>query len=165
MRMRMPKKVLMLAAALGAILALASAGAQAQTKSETKAETKAKAQAQPQAQPQAQAQAQANKDFNKMMIQSYDLLEAGKLEEAQKIYQEILKKDPGNPLALNNMGAIMVKKGKYRAALVYLRQAKLRAQGYQVQVNRVCSMDNICLAFRPLQEVESDCLVRGRNQL
>jgi Flp pilus assembly protein TadD len=137
MRKRKLNKVLIIATALGAVLALGSAGAQAQTKADTKAKT----------------QAQAKKDLNLMMIQSYDLLEAGKLDEAQKIYHKVLKADPGNPLALNNLGAIMVKKGKYRAALVYLRQAKLRAKEYQVQVNRVCSMDGICLAFRPLQAV------------
>jgi Tfp pilus assembly protein PilF len=99
------------------------------------------------------AWAQANNNLTKMMIQSYDLLEAGKLDEAQKIYQQVLKEDPGNPLALNNLGAIMVKKGKYRAALVYLRQAQARSKNYKVQVNRVCAVDGICLAFRPLQEV------------
>ena len=97
--------------------------------------------------------AQAGKNLTSMMIKSYDLLEAGKVEEAQKLYQQVLKEDPGNPLALNNLGAIMVKKGKYKEALAYLQQALPQAKGYKVMVNRVCDVDGICLAFRPLQEV------------
>ena len=88
-----------------------------------------------------------------MMVQSYDLLEAGKVDEAQKIYEQVLKEDPGNPLALNNLGAIMVKKGKDAEALSFLQQALPKAKGYKVKVNRVCALNGVCLAFRPLQEV------------
>jgi len=91
--------------------------------------------------------------LTRMMVQSYDLLEEGKVEEAQKIYEQVLKEDPGNPLALNNLGAIMVTKGKNADALSYLQKALAHAQGYRLQVNRVCAVNGICLAFRPLQEV------------
>lgn len=97
--------------------------------------------------------AQDRGDLTKMMIRSYDLLEAGKVDEAQKIYEQVLKGDPGNPLALNNLGAIMVKKGKYQEALAYLQQALPKTKGYKIMVNRVCEVDGVCLAFRPLQEV------------
>ncbi|MHB8068172.1 MAG: tetratricopeptide repeat protein [Desulfobaccales bacterium] len=91
--------------------------------------------------------------FTQMMVQSYDLLEAGKIDEAQKIYEQALKEDPANPLALNNLGAIMVSKGKNAEALSYLQKALANAKGYRVKVNRVCAVNGICLAFRPLQEV------------
>ena len=100
--------------------------------------------------------AQADKDFTQKMVESYDLLEAGKLAQAQKLYQEILKQDPGNPLALNNLAAIKVKEHKYPEALKYLEQALSRAKGYKIKVNQVCAADGICLAFRPLQEVYGD---------
>jgi tetratricopeptide (TPR) repeat protein len=90
------------------------------------------------------------------MVESYDLLEAGKLAQAQEIYEEVLKQDPGNPLALNNLGAIKVKEGKYPEALKYLEQALVRAKGYKIKVNQLCAVDGICLAFRPLQEVYGD---------
>jgi tetratricopeptide (TPR) repeat protein len=99
------------------------------------------------------AWAQTGKNHTQMMIQSYDLLEAGKVDEARKIYLQVLKEDPGNPLALNNLGAVMVKQGKYQEALTYLEQALPKAKGYKVKVNRVCEVDGVCLAFRPLQEV------------
>ncbi len=99
------------------------------------------------------AWAQDGGRLTKMMVQSYDLLEAGQVDEAQKIYEQVLKEDPGNPLALNNLGAIMVKKGKDQEALSFLQQALPKAKGYKLKVNRVCVLNGVCLAFRPLQEV------------
>jgi hypothetical protein len=32
----------------------------------------------------------------------------------------------------------------------------VKAKGYQVKVNRVCEIDGVCLAFRPLQEEYGD---------
>ena len=97
--------------------------------------------------------AQTDAGLTKMLVESYDLLEAGKLAEAQKIYEQILKQDPGNPLALNNLGAIKVKENKLSEALPYLSQALDRAQGYKLKVNRVCDMQGLCLALRPLEAV------------
>jgi tetratricopeptide (TPR) repeat protein len=94
--------------------------------------------------------------IDKMLVESYDLLEAGKLDQAKAIFQEILRLDPGNPLALNNLGALMVKEKKYREALGYLEQALPRAQGRRVRVNRVCDAEGICMAFRPSMEVYGD---------
>ena len=85
------------------------------------------------------------------MVQGYDLLEAGKMSQAQKFYEQILAEDPGNPLALNNLAAVMVNQKKYPAALSYLEQALPRAKGYKIRVNRVCDVQGICLAFRPLE--------------
>jgi tetratricopeptide (TPR) repeat protein len=96
---------------------------------------------------------QTDAGVTKMLVESYDLLEAGNLAEAQKIYAQILKQDPGNPLALNNLGAIKVKENQFPEALALLSQALPRAQGYKFKVNQVCAVDGICLAFRPLQEV------------
>ena len=100
--------------------------------------------------------AQADAGLTKMLVESYDLLEAGKLAEAQKIFEQVLKQDPGNPLALNNLGAIKVKENQFREALAYLSQALPRAQTYKLKVNRVCDMQGLCLAFRPLEAVYGD---------
>jgi Tfp pilus assembly protein PilF len=102
------------------------------------------------------ARAQADAGLTKMLVESYDLLEAGQLAQAQKIYQQILKQDPGNPLALNNLGAIKVKEKKYQEALAFLTQALARAKGYKLKVNRVCDMQGVCLAYRPLEAVYGD---------
>ena len=100
--------------------------------------------------------AQDSRKLTMMIVQSYDLLETGKVEEAQKIYEQVLREDPGNPLALNNLGVIMVTEGKEAEALSYLQQALPKAKGYRLKVNRVCAVKGICMAFRPLQEVYGD---------
>ena len=96
-----------------------------------------------------QVHARAADPFLDKLIQSYDLLEAGKLDEARKIYDELLKTRPGDPLVLNNLAALLVKQGKLAEAREHLEKALPKAKGYKVRVNRVCDVDGICLAFRP----------------
>jgi tetratricopeptide (TPR) repeat protein len=76
----------------------------------------------------------------------FDLLEQGKFDQAQKVYAGVLRQDPGQPLALNNMAAILVKQGKYDQALAYLKRALPRAKGFKVRINRVCNVDGVCAA-------------------
>lgn len=95
----------------------------------------------------------AQDQVTRLLVQGYDLLEEGKLDQARAIFEKILRQDFENPLALNNLAAIKVKEGKYREALAYLEQALPRARGYRVLVNKVCPVDGICLAFRPLEAV------------
>ena len=59
-----------------------------------------------------------------------------------------LRQDPGHPLALNNLAAILVKQGKFDQALAGLRQALPRAKGFKVALNRVCNVDGVCAARR-----------------
>ena len=89
-------------------------------------------------------------DINKMLMSSFEMMEKGKFKEAQAVLEKVLQKDPGNPLALNNLAAVMVKANKFDKADTYLNQALPRAKGYMVQVNRVCQVGGICLAFKPV---------------
>ena len=89
-------------------------------------------------------------DVNKMLMSSFEMMEKGKFKEAQAVLDKVLQKDPGNPLALNNLAAVMVKAKKFDKADTYLNQALPRAKGYMVQVNRVCQVGGICLAFKPV---------------
>ena len=96
------------------------------------------------------AKAPASVEVNKMLLSSFELMEKGKFDQAQKLLEKVLQQDPGNPLALNNLAAIMVKKKTFDKADTYLNQALPRAKGYMVQVNRVCQVGGICLAFKPV---------------
>ncbi|MBM4285241.1 MAG: tetratricopeptide repeat protein [Deltaproteobacteria bacterium] len=89
-------------------------------------------------------------DVGQMLMASFDLMEKGKFDKALKMLEQVLQKDPGNPLGLNNMAAIMVKQKKLDKADTLLNQALPRAKGYMVQVNRVCQIGGICLAFKPV---------------
>jgi predicted Zn-dependent protease len=89
-------------------------------------------------------------DPAKALIDSYELIQHGKYAQAQKLLDGVLAKDPGNPLALNNMASVMVGMKKFDKADTYLNQALPKAKGYMVQVNRVCTVGNICMAFKPV---------------
>ena len=94
--------------------------------------------------------AAADLDIGKALLDSYDLIEKKQYKKADAILDKVLAKDPGNPLALNNKASIMVSEKKFDKADTYLNQALPKAKGFMVQVNRVCSVGNICLAFRPV---------------
>ena len=89
-------------------------------------------------------------DVGKALLDSYDLIEKKQYKKADVLLDKILAKDPGNPLALNNKASVMVSEKKFDKADTLLNQALPKAKGYMVQVNRVCSVGNICLAFKPV---------------
>ena len=88
-------------------------------------------------------------DVGKMLMTSFEMMEKNQFPKAQKMLEQVLEQDPGNPLALNNLAAVMVKMKKFDKADTYLNQALPRAKGYMVQVNRVCQVGGICIAFKP----------------
>jgi Flp pilus assembly protein TadD len=89
-------------------------------------------------------------DVGKALLDSWELINKAKYPAAEKLLGKILEKDPGNPLALNNLAAVMVAEKKFDKADTYLNQALPKAKGYMVQVNRVCTVGNICSAFKPV---------------
>jgi len=89
-------------------------------------------------------------DEGKALSDSYMLISQGKYAQAQKVLEGVLAKDPGNPLALNNLAAAMVGMKKFDKADTYLNQALPKAQGYMGAVNRACSAGNICIALSPV---------------
>jgi tetratricopeptide (TPR) repeat protein len=94
----------------------------------------------------------ADKEFNitKALLDSYDLIEKNQLKKANALLDKVLKKDPGNPLALNNKASIMVTEKKFDKADTFLNQALTKAKGYMVQVNRVCKVGGLCSAYAPV---------------
>jgi len=111
------------------------------------------------------ALAQEKSDLARMINTGYDLLEQGKFDQAQQLYEECLRQHPENPLALNNMGAIMVKKGDLERALTYLNQALSRAKGHRVTLHRVCDVDGVCAALRmsedPLEGEDLEWVIKS----
>ena len=95
-------------------------------------------------------------DVSKALIDSYELLSKAKYAQAEKLLNLVLAKDPGNPLALNNMASVMVGMKKFDKALTYLNQALPKAQGYMVAVNLVCTVGNICVALNPVAGTSSN---------
>ncbi len=98
----------------------------------------------------AEKKAAKDMDPTKALIDSYEMIQKAKYAQAEKMLNAILAKDPGNPLALNNLASVMVAMKKFDKADTYLNQALPKAKGYMVQVNRVCTVGNICMAFKPV---------------
>jgi tetratricopeptide (TPR) repeat protein len=96
-------------------------------------------------------------DLAAQLNSGYEMLERGELDQAQRLYEEMVRRYPGNPVALNNLAAILARKGRYDEALAYLNQALGRAKGYRGLVDRVCDLESVCTAFR----VSQDSMVGG----
>jgi tetratricopeptide (TPR) repeat protein len=94
------------------------------------------------------ASAQSENDLAARLNSGYEMLEKGELDRARQLYEEMLHQYPGNPVALNNLAAILARQGNYEAALSLLNQALGRARGYLVLVDRVCDLESICTAVR-----------------
>ena len=89
-------------------------------------------------------------DTGKALLDSWELINKQQYKKAEVMLGAVLQKDPGNPLALNNLAAVMVAEKKFDKADTYLNQALPKAKGYMVQVNKVCTVGNICSAFKPV---------------
>jgi tetratricopeptide (TPR) repeat protein len=91
--------------------------------------------------------AQGDQGITKTLQSSYDLMGTGKFDQAQKVLEELLKRDPGNSFALNGLAVIMVKKGKNPQALDYLKQALVRAKGQRMTMDRPCDIGGLCIGL------------------
>jgi tetratricopeptide (TPR) repeat protein len=78
------------------------------------------------------ALAQSENDLAARLNAGYEMLEKGELDRARQLYEEMLRQYPGNPVALNNLAAILARQGKYEEALRLLTEALDRARGYRV---------------------------------
>jgi predicted Zn-dependent protease len=89
-------------------------------------------------------------DVGKALLDSWEMINKGQYKKAEALLGKVLEQQPGNPLALNNLAAVMVAEKKFDKADTYLNQALPGSKGYMVQVNRVCTVGNICSAFKPV---------------
>jgi tetratricopeptide (TPR) repeat protein len=101
--------------------------------------------------------AQITGDLETILSRGYCQFIANDYAGAEESFKMALQKDPGNPVALNNLAAVMVKQNKLDKADSYLREALPKAKGYRILVNRVCGVQDICMAIEPYK-------VGGGNQ-
>ncbi len=93
--------------------------------------------------------AQITGSIESILSRGYCQFIAGDFDGAEKTFQMALQKDPGNPIALNDLAAVYVKQNKLDKADTLLKEALPKAQGYKMYVNRVCGVQDICLAIEP----------------
>lgn len=88
-------------------------------------------------------------DLESGLSRGYCKFKEGNLQAAQAEYEAVLKQHPGNPVALNNMGCLAVKEGNYGKACGYFQECQAKAHGYKMQVNSLCSANDLCTAVEP----------------
>ncbi|MFP3867346.1 MAG: tetratricopeptide repeat protein [Desulfobacteraceae bacterium] len=79
----------------------------------------------------------------------YDEMKAGNTEAAQYQFEKVLKGDPDNPYALNNLAVILERQGKFKEAMAYLLQAETHAKDYLQKPDEICDIGGICMAIKP----------------
>ncbi|CAN0378858.1 unnamed protein product, partial [Phaeothamnion confervicola] len=68
-------------------------------------------------------------DVKTLLDRAKSLAEEQRLDEASKIYTEVLQKEPNNPLALYQMGWISNEKHQFEDAVKYFKQLDTSSQG------------------------------------
>jgi len=61
---------------------------------------------------------------NSLEASAYRALNAGRLDEAERLFQEVLEKEPNNPRALSGMGYVLMKRQEFGEAADYLQRAQ-----------------------------------------
>lgn len=64
-----------------------------------------------------------NDESKKLYAQAFRMHQEGKLEEAKNLYKKVIKNDPRNIEALNNLGVVYMKKNVHKWAIVRLNDA------------------------------------------
>jgi cellulose synthase operon protein C len=61
---------------------------------------------------------------NPLEASAYRALNAGRLDEAERLFQQVLEKEPNNPRALSGMGYVFMKRQEFGEAADYLQRAQ-----------------------------------------
>jgi tetratricopeptide (TPR) repeat protein len=92
------------------------------------------------------------KDVFTPIAMGYTFVQEGKYAAAKHQFAIAVKRDPGNPFALNNMAVLEEREGKLNDALANLKDATTHANAYLDKVSQTCFAGGGCLAVKPLRE-------------
>lgn len=89
-------------------------------------------------------------DIYTPLARGYDFMADGKFDLAKKQFETVIKSDPYNPYANNNLAAIAEREGKLKEALGYLDRAASKADQYPYKISKqVCFPGGLCTAIKP----------------
>jgi tetratricopeptide (TPR) repeat protein len=86
------------------------------------------------------------------LSRGYDLIRDGKYEAALSQFEEVLRVDPANPFALNNLAVLRERQGKLNEAMAYLIAAQEHAADYRDKLQQTCFPGGLCAAVKPTRE-------------
>jgi hypothetical protein len=86
-------------------------------------------------------------EYSIKLQSSYDLIKQKNYDSAQSVLDEVLLKDPGNALALNNLAYIMITKKDCGKANDYLEKSLERSKGFKIHNMRIQIVSRCQKAF------------------
>jgi tetratricopeptide (TPR) repeat protein len=86
------------------------------------------------------------------LTRGFEALRAGNDDLARLEFEKVIKIDPFNPYALNNLGVLAEKRGKLKEAMAYLLDAETYAAEYLHKTEELCEAGGLCLAVAPATE-------------
>ena len=90
-------------------------------------------------------------DLNKLLIDAHNLINSGKGSEAEIILKKIIKKDPSNIFALNNLGNLYLIKNNYEESLEYFNQSlHLKPDFCEALINKASCLQKLKRNFEAL---------------
>ena len=83
----------------------------------------------------------------------YDLMADGKYDLAKQEFEKVIKADPYNPIANNNLAAIAEREGQPKVAMGYLKAGMEKVDQYPYRVDKqVCFTGGLCTAIKPKRD-------------
>jgi Tfp pilus assembly protein PilF len=86
------------------------------------------------------------------LTRGFEALRAGNDDLARAEFEKVIKIDPFNPYALNNLGVLAEKHGKLKEAMAFLLDAETYAAEYLHKTEELCEAGGLCLAVAPATE-------------
>ena len=86
------------------------------------------------------------------LTRGFEALRAGNDDLARLEFEKVIKIDPFNPYALNNLGVLAEKQGKLKEAMAYLLDAETYAAEYLHKTEEICEAGGLCLAVAPVPD-------------
>jgi Flp pilus assembly protein TadD len=80
---------------------------------------------------------------------SYQYMKSGKTDAARAQLEQVLRTDPHNPYALNNLAVISEQRGRLKEAMAYLLAAETSAVEYTEKTADLCQVGGLCTALKP----------------
>jgi len=86
--------------------------------------------------------------YNQLSL-SYQYMKSGKTDAARAQLEQVLKADPHNSYALNNLAVISEQQGRLKEAMAYLLAAETYAAEYTEKPEELCDVGGLCMALKP----------------
>lgn len=98
------------------------------------------------------------------LSRGYDFMADGKYDLAKEEFEKVIKADPYNPIANNNLAAVAERQGQPQVALGYLKTGMEKVGEYPYRVkDQVCFAGGLCTAIKPVRDPQPQTGPTGQS--